>query len=72
MNITNIISQLHSGLVIVVKPNIVEIIQDKLTLSTLDYALNLADIHVLFVDYKEFINCSKSKGLIVDTKGIWK
>ena len=73
LNIAKKIAELHSGDVIAVEPNIVELpsIINFLQLSTFTEAKERADIHLLLVDHKEFKNTSIKTNYIVDTKGIW-
>ena len=73
LNIAKQIAELHSGDVIAVEPNIVELpnIINFLQLSTFSEAKERADIHLLLVDHKEFKNTSIQSDYIVDTKGIW-
>ncbi|TMX58623.1 UDP-N-acetyl-D-mannosamine dehydrogenase [Vibrio rotiferianus] len=74
MAITQQIVQVHAGRVIVVEPNI-ESVPEKLKhaeLVTFDYAEKEADIQVLLVDHKEFKEELVRRGVIIDTKGIWK
>ncbi|WP_318447875.1 UDP-N-acetyl-D-mannosamine dehydrogenase [Photobacterium leiognathi] len=73
MAITQQIAQMHAGRVIAVEPNI-ESIPAKLKhveLVEFDIAAKEADVQVLLVDHKEFKETSQTKGLVIDTKGIW-
>ncbi|BFL84879.1 hypothetical protein LFREDSHE_33290 [Shewanella baltica] len=74
LNITKQLSELHSGNVIAVEPNI-NILPDVLNsiqLSTFDNAKENADIHLLLVDHKEFKGNSIISPYLIDTKGIFK
>lgn len=73
MTITQKIAQMHVGRVIAVEPNI-ELLPRKLEhMELLDFksASEVADIHVLLVDHKEFKAEVIISNYIVDTKGIW-
>ena len=73
MYIAEKIIAMHNGTVFLVEPNI-EILPDNLQgkfLVTIDRAFNEADIHLLLVDHQELKLQKPSRGLIVDTKGIW-
>ena len=73
MHIAEQIVAMHNGNVFLVEPNI-EILPDNLQgkfLVTIDRAFNEADIHLLLVDHQELKLQKPSRGLIVDTKGIW-
>ena len=64
---------LHTGSVLLVEPNI-DVLPTKLTGQTLiraEQAYSEADIHVLLVDHKVFKSDKPSRGIVVDTKGIW-
>ncbi|MBY7800200.1 UDP-N-acetyl-D-mannosamine dehydrogenase [Vibrio fluvialis] len=74
MVITQRISEMHVGRVIAVEPNI-DSIPDKLkrvNLVDFEIALKEADIHVLLVDHSDFKSVKVTKGIIIDSKGIWK
>lgn len=75
MTITRKIAEMHDGRVLAVEPNI-ELIPEKLLsveLVEFESALQEADVQVLLVDHKEFKAITHiNKGIIVDTKGIWK
>ena len=71
------ISDFHIGTTLAVEPNVVflpEKLEQAFTLTTLEYATSNADIHVMLVDHKEFLNINselfRSKN-IIDTKGVW-
>ncbi|WP_028870330.1 UDP-N-acetyl-D-mannosamine dehydrogenase [Psychromonas arctica] len=72
LNIADSIGKMHSGSVLVVEPNVHEFIRGGLQLSSLDEALDTADIHILLVDHSQFKDIIPSSGLIIDTKGIWR
>ena len=73
LNIAKQITELHSGVVIAVEPNINELSADNntLQLSTFEAAKNTADIHLLLVDHKEFKAQKMKNKYLIDTKGIW-
>jgi UDP-N-acetyl-D-mannosaminuronic acid dehydrogenase len=65
---------MHSGVVMLVEPNISKLTEnynDGL-LVDFDVASCEADIHVLLVDHTEFIDRCPIAGQIIDTRGIWK
>lgn len=60
--------------VFVVEPNINELptsIQGKVELLRYEEALEVADIHLLLVDHREFLTVKPTRGMVVDTRGIW-
>ena len=63
----------HAGDVLVVEPNIEQLPDGHLAerLAPLEEALELADIHVMLVDHKEFKDHRPKSGFIIDTRGIW-
>jgi len=66
--------EMHSGVVMLVEPNISELTgnyNDGL-LVDFDIASCEADIHVLLVDHNEFKGRCPMAGDIIDTRGIWK
>ena len=73
LNITQAIEAIHAGSLIAVEPNI-EALPDsfsqKTTLTSLDNALENADVIVVLVDHKEFKGISIKDKLVIDTKGI--
>lgn len=71
LDITKSLSQVHSGTVVAVEPNITELDLENVDLVDINEALAIADIHVLLVDHKEFITLKPSLRYLVDTKGIW-
>lgn len=73
LNITKKIAALHSGSVIAIEPNINKLPSSisSFNLSTLENAKENADIHLLLVDHKEFINADLKVEHLIDTKGIW-
>lgn len=73
--ITRQIASIHPGQVLAVEPNtdmLPSKLAEHLTLSSIEYSLNHADIKVILVDHKEFkvINWAQSKGRVIDTKGM--
>ena len=73
LNITNAIVELHAGTVIAIEPNISELPKSYIGNKLLNQqeAFEMADIHLLLVDHKEFIENKPNCGLVMDTKGIW-
>jgi UDP-N-acetyl-D-mannosaminuronic acid dehydrogenase len=73
MLITQKISKMHSGKVLVVEPNISEIPDHlyNVDLVEFDVATRDADIHVMLVDHNEFKDSSMTAKTIIDTKGVW-
>lgn len=68
------IIEMHSGVVMLVEPNISKLTEnynDGL-LVDFDIASCEADIHVLLVDHIEFKGRCPMTGEIIDTRGIWK
>ena len=76
MVITQKISEIHAGLVVVVEPNIEDLseglLNTQLELRDFDSARELADIHIMLVTHIEFKGVDKPKGIVVDLKGIWQ
>jgi UDP-N-acetyl-D-mannosaminuronic acid dehydrogenase len=56
-----------------VEPNVKTISKyfEKVELKDFDEAKEIADIHVLLVDHKEFRDKHINSKYIIDTKGIW-
>lgn len=73
MEISKKITELHSGRVFVVEPNIKKLPVSLLSteLVSLEVAIRDADIHVLLVDHSEFKTIKAISGSVVDTKGLW-
>lgn len=73
LDISKKISEIHSGRVIAVEPNINKMPSgySRIELVSHAEALRDANIHVMLVDHKEFTIENKPSGIIVDTKGIW-
>ena len=73
MSIVNKLSEIHSGNLIVVEPNIKSLLgtELKIELVDLETAKKTASIHVMLVDHKEFKFAKIDSDFIVDTKGIW-
>lgn len=73
MRITEAISNMHSGQVLAIEPNINELPESlkEVDLCDVVVANEKADIHVVLVDHKEFKLLSPNYDYIVDTKGIW-
>ncbi|UAB70532.1 UDP-N-acetyl-D-mannosamine dehydrogenase [Vibrio sp. SCSIO 43132] len=71
LDITKSLSQVHSGTVVAVEPNITELDLENVDLVDINEALAIADIHVLLVDHNKFIMLKPSLRYLVDTKGIW-
>ncbi len=71
LEIVKNIASTHIGEVLAIEPNIDILTLDNIQLSTLDNALNKADIHVLLVDHMQFKKFKLNEKYIVDTKGIW-
>ena len=74
LDITKEIADMHSGTVIAVEPNISKLPSNisSFSLSSLENAIDRADIHVLLVDHKEFKETKLTLDWLIDTKGVWK
>lgn len=74
MFITQQIAEIHIGRVIVIEPNIKWLPKNIKTIElvSIETGLKEADINLLLVDHKEFINLQPEIKYIIDTKGIWK
>jgi UDP-N-acetyl-D-mannosaminuronic acid dehydrogenase len=72
--ITRRIEEMHVGKVLAVEPNIVNLPTSFGSVDLVDfkYAIEVADIQLLLVDHKEFTELHPKKGVVIDTKGIWK
>jgi len=77
LEITKRIAEMHSGRIIVVEPNIVDLpnfLKGRADLVNYEDAIKLADVVIVLVDHKEFVaslyNSMELKKLI-DTKGVW-
>lgn len=71
--ITNKISEMHTGRVVAVEPNVQAISSDvsSVKLVSFEEAKSEADVQVMLVDHKEFKGVCINNGIIIDTKGIW-
>ncbi|WAL80248.1 UDP-N-acetyl-D-mannosamine dehydrogenase [Shewanella sp. DAU305] len=67
------IAKTHKGRILVVEPNIQVLPEVLSTLELVDMqdALEIADLHLVLVDHKEFKQCKINTKLLIDTKGIW-
>ena len=74
MSITREIASIHSGPVLAVEPNIVELPnKEAFLLVDANRALYDAHVAVFLVDHSEFKKMAKPENLkLIDTKGIWK
>lgn len=74
MGITHAIASIHSGTVLAVEPNIIELPnEESFLLVNADCALSDAHVAVFLVDHSEFKKMAKPEKLkLIDTKGIWK
>jgi UDP-N-acetyl-D-mannosaminuronic acid dehydrogenase len=74
MFITEKITEMHSGLVIAVEPNIhhLPLILRGVELVSFEIASTRADIQLMLVDHKEFKEIEINTGIVIDTKGIWR
>lgn len=63
----------HAGDVLVVEPNLDQLPDGHLAemLVTIDKAIEIADIHVMLVDHKEFKERRPQSDYIIDTRGVW-
>ncbi len=73
MLITQKISEMHTGNILAVEPNISQVPSQLTNVNLVEFtfALKEADIHVMLVDHKEFKDSSIMTKTIIDTKGIW-
>ncbi|ADP11067.1 UDP-N-acetyl-D-mannosaminuronic acid dehydrogenase [Erwinia sp. Ejp617] len=78
VQVTSMIAAWHQGSTLVVEPNVQQLpasLQEKVTLVTLDEALQQADVLVMLVDHRQFKAidpATLNQPWIVDTKGVWK
>ena len=74
LSIVQKITDFHSGKVLVVEPNITELLtRESFELVPFEVAEDQADIAVLLVDHAEFKNVKAPNiDIIIDTKGIWE
>lgn len=73
LNITKVISEMHSGTVLAVEPNIEKLPSSlkNIELVSTESAIKYTDVHVMLVDHSEFKTLNVDSGIIIDTKGIW-
>lgn len=73
LNIFKDVLALHAGRVLAVEPNIHQLPDSicNTQLVSKDNAYIIADIHLLLVDHKDFLQSSPNSDYIIDTKGIW-
>ncbi len=74
LDIAQKITNLHSGRVVVVEPNIDRIPESLIQAKLVDFnvAESVADIQLLLVNHREFTKMRPLEGVIIDTKGIWE
>jgi nucleotide sugar dehydrogenase len=65
------LADFHSGTVLAVEPNISELNKENITLTSLDYAIENANIHVMLVEHSEFRELPHNIMNVIDCKGIW-
>ena len=73
LQITQQLSILHTGSVVAVEPNLDQKLASiqNIQLMSMREAREVADVHVLLVDHREF-KASKIRGpYIIDTRGVW-
>ncbi|MEJ6475584.1 UDP-N-acetyl-D-mannosamine dehydrogenase [Pseudoalteromonas piscicida] len=73
LDITKALSEIHSGQIFAVEPNVDVLPTEFKSIELVDFekAKELADVHVLLVDHKDFKQSKLSSEFLVDTKGIW-
>ncbi|QUX94526.1 UDP-N-acetyl-D-mannosamine dehydrogenase [Marinomonas sp. CT5] len=73
LNITKKIADMHAGKVLAVEPNIKSLpaMNSTFELVNCDNAKEMADVHVLLVDHKEFKKLPFAVNYLIDTKGVW-
>ena len=73
MKIASHVRDLHSGLVMVVEPNITKLPENLSDAALVDFEVASSDahIHILLVDHREFVSRRPDRGRVVDTRGIW-
>lgn len=74
LSIADQVIDMHSGVVMLVEPNISKLTENYSDglLVDFDVASCEADIHVLLVDHTEFKGRCPIAGQIIDTRGIWR
>tara|TARA_B110000977_G_C11082558_1_gene493408 strand:- start:1970 stop:3241 length:1272 start_codon:yes stop_codon:yes gene_type:complete len=74
LSIADQVIDMHSGVVMLVEPNISKLSKNYTDGLLVDFNIASceADIHVLLVDHAEFKGQRPSTGQIIDTRGIWK
>lgn len=76
LKITEKLAEKYPNQILAVEPNVEELpaklVEQNISLVSLDDALNIADVLVVLVDHKEFKMVQFSTNqMVVDTKGIW-
>lgn len=73
LDITKALSDVHVGQIFAVEPNVHLLPAEFKNIELVDFekAKDIADIHVLLVDHKNFKQTKLSTEFLVDTKGIW-
>ncbi len=66
------LAKLHSGNIIAVEPNVEKFDSETIRLVEFKDALNMANIHLILVDHKEFQFPDMSSVMYIDTKGLVK
>lgn len=73
LDITKELSEIHVGQIFAVEPNVHALPAEFKNIELVDFekAKDIADVHVLLVDHKDFKQTKLSTEFLVDTKGIW-
>ncbi|MBJ7537813.1 UDP-N-acetyl-D-mannosamine dehydrogenase [Marinomonas transparens] len=73
LNITKKITEMHAGKVLAVEPNIKElpVMNTSFELVNFEAAKEIADVHLLLVNHKQFKSSDLKSSYLIDTKGIW-
>jgi UDP-N-acetyl-D-mannosaminuronic acid dehydrogenase len=73
LNIANYIVEMHQGDVIAVEPNVEHLPNSYLgqKIVNIELAFDKADIHLMLVDHASFKVKRPTRGIVIDTKGVW-
>jgi UDP-N-acetyl-D-mannosaminuronic acid dehydrogenase len=74
MHVVNELSRKHMGKIVVVEPNVDSLpspLQQRIELVGSNQALEIADVAVLLVDHREFLELDPLAIEVVDTRGVW-
>ena len=73
LNIAQQLANIHPGTILGIEPNVRELPKHitNIELTSFELATDVADIHLMLVDHKEFKDKNLNIQYLIDTKGVW-